>query len=88
MGTGGKAGVHGLIGDFLVRIGGRQILLPSVDKRGEEHGAESGGAHGGAKRARNLGLDTNELGISQPKLIDPRTLFARRMKLISSMRGQ
>lgn len=41
MGTGGKAGVHGLIGDFLVRIGGRQILLPSVDKRGEEHGAES-----------------------------------------------
>lgn len=67
MGTGGKAGVHGLIGDFLVRIGGRQILLPSVDKRGEEHGAESGGAHGGAKRARNLGLDTNELGISQPK---------------------
>lgn len=67
MGAGGKAGVHGLIGDFLVRIGGRQVLLSAVDERGKEHRAGPSGAHSGAECTRDLGLYADKLDVSQPE---------------------
>ena len=54
MGAGGKAGVHGLIGDFLVRIGGRRYFCPPLTSV-----AKSTGQNRAARTAAPNELETS-----------------------------